>query len=332
MRNDVEILDKSFVHFLLLNGYSQANPGLMYGKLGISLSLFEASRLCHDEMAEGYAYDLLSEVLASSTIDYSFDNGKAGIAWAILYLINEQYIDADYRELYTSEHDSLIEFLKKTERIDVSQSIHCLCFLLMAESYIAPKDFAEIWNKLSDIIVESYAQEVKDGFDDFYSNSVRIIGLYNLYKNKRPSLKPLVEAIVRAYCKIQEDGYICNCLAFGVELLAYGMECEKSDTISLADSVIHTYFSNMLIEILDYKTSVDILYYIRRLAGLRDKEEYSAIEYKVKALLQDKGSHLFYWADRQTLSELKRGITRFVWLESSEVEEWSPEKHIIMLQ
>lgn len=332
MRKDVEILDKSFVHFLLLNGYSQANSGLMYGKLGISLSLFEASRLCHDEMVEGYAYDLLSEALASSIIDYSFDNGKAGIAWAILYLINGQYIDADYQELYSSEHDSLIEFLKKTERIDATQSIHCLSFLLIAEFYITPKDFEDIWNKLSDIIVESYGKEVKEGFEDFYSNSAKIIGLYNFYKDKRPFLKPLVEAVVRASCKIQEDGYVCNCLAFAVELLTYGMKCGKSDMISLADSVIQTYFSNMLIEIIDYKTSVDILYYIRRLADLRDKEEYSAIEYRVKALLQDKESHLFYWADRQALSELKRGITRFVWLESSEMEDWSPEKHIIMLQ
>lgn len=116
----MKIFHETFVRFLLLNGYSQENVGLIYGKLGMSLSLFEISHLYYDDGVEDYAYDLLQEVLASYTKNCSFNNGKAGIAWDILYLRNNQYIDVDYRELYASEHDSIIEFIKKTVAFSAS--------------------------------------------------------------------------------------------------------------------------------------------------------------------------------------------------------------------
>ena len=82
--------DKSFVNYVLLHGYALDNFSLMYGKMGCALSLFEYSRNYHDELAEKHAFKLLQEVLASSIEKNTFNEGKMGIAWSLIYLTKMQ--------------------------------------------------------------------------------------------------------------------------------------------------------------------------------------------------------------------------------------------------
>lgn len=105
--------DRKLVESLLLSGYSLDNPGLMYGKAGVSLCLFEAARFFNDELIETHAFELFQESLAWDLKDYSFVSGKAGVSWALHYLIENRFIDPDYIELYDIEHRLIIEHLKE---------------------------------------------------------------------------------------------------------------------------------------------------------------------------------------------------------------------------
>ena len=82
------------VNFILLHGYSLDNSSLMFGKMGYSLILFEYSHYFKDALAEKHAFELLQEVLASPMKSNTFNEGKMGIAWSLIHLIEKEYIEA----------------------------------------------------------------------------------------------------------------------------------------------------------------------------------------------------------------------------------------------
>lgn len=85
--NQQNIFNKMLVDFMLLHGYLLDNPGLMTGKAGIMLSLYEVSQIDKREIIKETAFELLKEVLAWNIKEYSFKKGKAGIACALLYIL-----------------------------------------------------------------------------------------------------------------------------------------------------------------------------------------------------------------------------------------------------
>lgn len=79
------------VNFILLHGYSLDNSSLMFGKMGYSLILFEYSHYFKDALAEKHAFELLQEVLASPMKSNTFNEGKMGIAWSLIHLIENKF-------------------------------------------------------------------------------------------------------------------------------------------------------------------------------------------------------------------------------------------------
>lgn len=100
---------------LLLSKYQVDSSGLYNGKVGIALGLFEAARYLHDDSIENEAFNLLQESLLSNNKDVSFENGLSGIGSAFFYLIENQFIDADFEEIF-KEHCE--EIIKRFESID----------------------------------------------------------------------------------------------------------------------------------------------------------------------------------------------------------------------
>ncbi|GAA4797994.1 hypothetical protein GCM10023231_28290 [Olivibacter ginsenosidimutans] len=54
---------RKLVYFVLLNSCSHKDIGLLYGKAGLSISLFETSHFLRDEQIENYAFDLIQQAL-----------------------------------------------------------------------------------------------------------------------------------------------------------------------------------------------------------------------------------------------------------------------------
>lgn len=104
-----------FTDYLLLNVHSVSSVGLYNGKSGMSLCLFELSQYLHDGTLEDKAFELLQESLALSSkkdrID--FEAGLSGIGFVLLYLIQNQLIDADYEELFGEQSRKIVSRLQE---------------------------------------------------------------------------------------------------------------------------------------------------------------------------------------------------------------------------
>jgi len=81
----------------------------------MSLCLFELSQYLHDGTLEDKAFELLQESLALSSkkdrID--FEAGLSGIGFVLLYLIQNQLIDADYEELFGEQSRKIVSRLQE---------------------------------------------------------------------------------------------------------------------------------------------------------------------------------------------------------------------------
>ena len=86
---------------LLLNASFIDNPGLMHGKMGISICFFHLARQSGNKIYEDYAGELIDDIHDEITVHtpVDFENGLAGIGWGIEYLVQNGYIEADTDEV-----------------------------------------------------------------------------------------------------------------------------------------------------------------------------------------------------------------------------------------
>ncbi len=86
---------------LLLYGSFTKELGLSTGKMGISLFSFLYARSSGNSVYEDFAGDLIDEIYEDIHVGYSknFNNGLAGIAWGIEFLIQNKFVDADADEV-----------------------------------------------------------------------------------------------------------------------------------------------------------------------------------------------------------------------------------------
>lgn len=135
MINETKI--RKLIDYTLLNACSINSSGLYNGKAGIALALFEVARYLQDEYIEEQAFDLLQEALVSKTEDISFENGLSGIGYVLLYLIENEFIDADFDELFGEQFEKiLVDFEKLKENPNaLLNSIRMSYFLTSAQSF-----------------------------------------------------------------------------------------------------------------------------------------------------------------------------------------------------
>lgn len=324
-------VDKEFTQFMLLNSYILDSSGLMYGKAGIALSLYNIAYKTNDDLIEKHAFEFLREALAANTKMYSFASGKSGIAWTLLYLIDNNYLDADYQELYGVEHQSIINHIKKGN-YNVSECLDYFIFIFASQQYVM--EMNTLLSILSGIISDYYLHYRQNSIErnSFYYHSSKLLGVYCLIECSRPYLSKFVETIIDIYHSLSRELYLCDHLSFGTNLLWYGKDINCDEAISLANMTVDYIVTNFLKEQMNLKQTIDTLYNIDKLAAMGKDMEYHIIRkqlldmlfYNEKTINQKSP---LYIADRKTLSSLMEGIPRLSWLD----KKCSTAREIIML-
>lgn len=291
------------VNFILLHGYSLDNSSLMFGKMGYSLILFEYSHYFKDALAEKHAFELLQEVLASPMKSNTFNEGKMGIAWSLIHLIEKEYIEADYLELYGQEHKEIVAFIKqlKTDMNNIVSKNDAISFLIASKSYI--QEFV-LGNHRGSLL-------------NWEELSIRG--------------ETLIDIIVQTHKKLISDKHVCTNISFGVNLLQYGLCHKRKDIIKLANAIIKCYFSNMVLETLNLKESIDAIYNLNKLQLLNKESEWTSLKKQLSSLLFNKESYL-YKENRLTLSRLKGGIPQLLLMECLNFQDIKSTGHYIMLK
>ncbi len=327
--------EKTFVDSVLLHAYSLENLGLMHGKMGCALCLFEYSRLFHYELAEKHAFELLQQILASSLSKNEFGDGKMGIAWSLIYLIKNQFVDAEYLELYGKEHDEIMTYIKhlKTETLNFNTKVDAVYFLTNVGSCLSDSniDFIEILSTILNSL-SGYFEIIPNNVlecNTFYYIGSKILAYYSCYKDLYFEIGKLIDVIVQTHLILTKNGYVCNNLSFAVNLLQYAIFNKSDVLISLSNSIINCFITNVVCGTLNLREIVDTVYNINRLQILVQNNEYLIIKDELSNLMYDRKSYL-YNIERTTLNTLKGGIPRLLFMLCLKDQSLNSEGHLIM--
>jgi len=105
--------DQQIINTLLLNASFIDNIGLMHGKMGISIFLFQLARQTKNQIYEDYAGELIDEIYEEITTNtpVDFENGLAGIGWGIEYLVQNKFIEADTDVVHSESNERIFQEL-----------------------------------------------------------------------------------------------------------------------------------------------------------------------------------------------------------------------------
>jgi len=94
---------------LLLNSSFLDNPGLLNGKMGITIFFYHYAQYTDNKLYEDYAGELIDEIYEeiSTSTPVNFENGLTGIGWGIEYLVKNGFVQADTDEAL-EEIDNII--------------------------------------------------------------------------------------------------------------------------------------------------------------------------------------------------------------------------------
>lgn len=104
---------KEIVNHIFLNSGTADDPGLMHGKMGICIFLYNFSQKTENKNYEDFAGELLDDVFKeiNSQTSFDFENGLAGIGWGIEYLVKNGFVEGDTDEVLAEIDQKLLEII-----------------------------------------------------------------------------------------------------------------------------------------------------------------------------------------------------------------------------
>lgn len=238
------------------------SAGLYNGKAGLSLSLFIASEYLQDEKMEDIAYDLIKESLVIKQTDCRFETGLAGIGYALLFLIENKYLDAEFDDLFGEQYEAIIKGFDKIEQ-DPVRLVNSLkdIYFLSKVGKIKKDDRIEVAIKKIFEGCELFFTVQSHDFTDIHyvGKKMQILNIYNIYlklvdhvghAHFSPSLLETYASLYRSgkIASFFETGYYLNRITGKYSIEGYeDCICENIDN-GLKNSYPNTlYFGNSLI-------------------------------------------------------------------------------------
>ncbi|TXE06428.1 lanthionine synthetase LanC family protein [Algoriphagus aquimarinus] len=100
---------------LLENAKEKNGLGLLHGKLGLSIYFYHLARKTENQDFLEIADILVGEIfekLSEAKLPTDFENGLAGIAYGISYLVNSDFVEADLDDTLSELDDRIFKFLE----------------------------------------------------------------------------------------------------------------------------------------------------------------------------------------------------------------------------
>ena len=231
MTNETTI--RKIVDEILLNACSVNSSALYNGKAGMALALFEAARYLQDEYIEEQAFDLLQEALITKTEDIGFENGLSGIGYVLLYLMRNDFLDADFGELFGDQHQKILAHLGKSK---ITSNVVRLNYYLTEVQRIYPAN--RKIKKFIKTIFEAVEQNLISQFSGFgkldnVNNKMAVLSQFECYLKTvcDCNFADYSRSLIKDYAELYREGRIISSLSTACYLEKLGLQEKYGDVI-----------------------------------------------------------------------------------------------------
>lgn len=118
--NQIQSIFNKINEFIKENEPVENDDGLLNGKIGLSMYFFILANTTRNKEIQTIAEDLLLEVYHSVRSFFTptnFENGLAGIAWGLCYLIKNNYVEADPDEILGEVDERIYSYWNENKEI-----------------------------------------------------------------------------------------------------------------------------------------------------------------------------------------------------------------------
>nr|WP_320057663.1 lanthionine synthetase LanC family protein [uncultured Bacteroides sp.] len=260
-----ESIIRKLVDYILLNACSVNSSGLYNGKAGMALALFEAARYLQDEYIEEQAFELLQESLLSKNEDVSFENGLSGIGYVLLYLIENEFIEADFYDLFKEQCEKVIEHFENIDKRPdkLLGGLKIVYFLSAIKK-----------NKYEDLRVNLIIEKIFQGIELYLSiqffdfknihylnDKTFVLNVFEIYLNlvDCSNYRKFSNSLLNDYAELYRSGRIVSSLTVGF----YLHKIMSKDNIlrhqDILDNNKNNGIKNININLLSLNESIDII-------------------------------------------------------------------------
>ncbi|MDR0505279.1 MAG: hypothetical protein LBH32_00460 [Dysgonamonadaceae bacterium] len=269
----IHLAIRNFINYILLNAYSANSAGFYNGKSGIALCLFEIARVFDDETLEDKAFELLQEALVLSDKNkiIDFENGLSGVGFVLLYLIENRFLDADFKELFGEQENFIRSEISKT--IDFSEKdLPLVYFAVLVSRFQNSLEYSfmkgNILNKVGELL-----EKKLDEFDSPHSNVIKSDVLNNFEFYLKVCLRckdyTVPVSLVEKYMQLFRQGKIAAGFATGYYLEQTTLNLQQPDITAVAQTIMENAAQNIYPHLLTLSQRIDLLY-----LSSRDDQRY----------------------------------------------------------
>ena len=240
--------------------------GLYNGKAGLSLALFVASKYLQDENIEDKAYQLLMEALIDLSNVFSFEDGWAGIGYALLYLIENKYLDADFDEIFYTRYKQITNHYRdiSDEPVKLLSTSRVIYFLTNVKKHTNEEDgmIQSIIQKYFEGIELFLSIQFHDFSDIHYINrKVNVLDLFYTYLKLAcyANYSFVSRLLLDDYAKLYRKGKVVSSFEVGFYFnqIAGLFDIKGYDDITFMN--IHDGDKNICLEALSLKDKIDAI-------------------------------------------------------------------------
>jgi hypothetical protein len=259
-----KLLDDSG-QFVLLNAYAADSSGLYNGKAGLSLVLFELSIATDNDVWGDHAYELISQALITSGKNTSFANGLSGIGYALLYLIDNNFIDADFDGLFGEKRNQITKVLKDEIKKGNYRPLTQELFYLNALGRRRNKEEGKLLHTLRKKIIEGYMERINKARkreNKIHKLQLKrsFLLLLKQYLNTGNPADGALHELCRNYAELYDSGLIASDLTVGLYFKKFAKKIKEKKLRETAMSNIHKGIENFHVEVFTFEEKIELLF------------------------------------------------------------------------
>lgn len=123
------------------------NPGLLHGKMGVSLYFFHLAHETDAPEHKEFADQLIDEVydeVSNNQLPPDFENGLAGIAWGIEHLVQHEFVEAETDLILRDVDDRIYRFVTSGSELPWNVKQGVMGYILYLLSRLHGKDLNSV--------------------------------------------------------------------------------------------------------------------------------------------------------------------------------------------
>jgi len=255
---------KLFADRILKNIKEVDSTGLYNGKAGLSLALFSAAEYLQDEHINGVAYQLLMESIIIRNSNVSFENGLSGVGYTLLYLIENNFVDADFDGIFGIQYETIIRSFEGIEKAPTGlvNTMQIVYFLAKAAHF--KKDdsrIPEIIKKIFEGLELFLTVQFHDFSDIRYINrKLNILSFFNTYLKlvEYTGYSNFSSSLLEIYASLYQKGRIVSSLETGYLLNKISIKNNMDIYGEMIRENIWNGFNNIHLDMLSLRERIDL--------------------------------------------------------------------------